>query len=136
MHRHAFVVTALSLVLFAPAAMAASGGPDGFGYTYIDSAEPGGPSYGWVTVSTNSTVSSCDDCSQAVGLPFAFSFYGTNRSTVYINTNGNLTFDGGFTTWTNTSLAALSRVGIFPWWDDWDNRSASSSRIVYGTVGS
>lgn len=35
----------------------------------------------------------CDDCSERIELPFAFDFYGESYREVYLNANGNLTFD-------------------------------------------
>ena len=41
-----------------------------------------------------------DDSSVLINLPFAFNLYGTNYASVYINNNGNLSFDQPYCTYT------------------------------------
>jgi len=54
-------------------AAASTGGPDGFGYTFIDNLSPGGPSFAWVSGSSDTEVP--ENGSTAVNLPFSFTFY-------------------------------------------------------------
>jgi len=76
---------------FAP--MPASGGPDAFGYEFIDSDSPGGPTFQWVEISgLGAPLNLADDGFASVALPFAFSYYGTLRNSVTISNNGYLTF--------------------------------------------
>ncbi|MCP4867364.1 MAG: hypothetical protein GY898_01430 [Proteobacteria bacterium] len=65
----------LLLVLPAPA-LAGTGGPDGFGYTWADSDEPGGPSYDSAAQPPWSLGGLCEDEWYTVALGFDFDFYG------------------------------------------------------------
>jgi len=132
------VLAGLALLLAAASAQAASGGPDGFGYRFIDSQEPGGPSYNFLSTNNQLSASGCDDCSTSVSLPFTFSFYGGSYNSINVNSNGNATFDGSFTTWRNYELSSGSapRRGVHPWWDDWNPSCQGNSIIKTGTSGS
>ena len=53
------------------------GGPDGYGYRWIDSDEPGGPTFNWFDISTIGTpittwTGSDDDGHAIIPLPFSF----------------------------------------------------------------
>lgn len=72
----------------------ASGGPDAYGYYFLDSTEAGGPTYSWVEISGTGTQVTWtgggidDGYSDAIGLGFPFWYYGTNYASVYVMTNG------------------------------------------------
>ncbi|MFC1584981.1 M4 family metallopeptidase [Fibrobacterota bacterium] len=90
----------------------ASGGPDNFGYTWKDSDEPGGPSYVWNDISGTgtllSTASNCDDCFQSQALSFSMPFYGSGYQTIYVCSNGYLTFGAGSSGYSNYPLPSAS----------------------------
>ena len=73
------------------------GGPDGFGYRFIDSDEPGGPDFQWNDLSASGTrISSLtrdDEMSGPIPLGFLFEFYGHTFDSVRVSTNGFLSFD-------------------------------------------
>ena len=72
-----------------------AGGPDEFGYSWIDSNEPGGPTFDWTDISGVGTeVPLDDDQGATVPLPFNFEFYGEDQTEVTIGSNGYLTFGG------------------------------------------
>ncbi|MFQ5570132.1 MAG: T9SS type A sorting domain-containing protein [Rhodothermales bacterium] len=83
-------------------APAGTGGPDGFGYTYIDSNEPGGPAFSFINISgTGTLVAEGDDASSVnsgifgpvtLGGP-GFFFYGTTYTAMVPATNGYLSTD-------------------------------------------
>jgi hypothetical protein len=95
------------LILFSFAAIvaitgkSAVGGPDAFGYTYIDSNEPGGPTYSWIEIATPlggsgtlRTALACDDCHEAsIPLGFNFPYYGTSFSNITLGSNGVTYFE-------------------------------------------
>ncbi len=121
-----------------PQAVLGGGGPDAFGYLWIDSDEPGGPQFNWTDIiplggtQVTGWTPSSDDGYVIVTLPFPFPFYGNTYSSVKIVTNGFLSFDVASTTreWTNTAIpnSAEPNTAIYPWWDD---LNLSSSGTVH-----
>ena len=104
-----------------------SGGPDNWGYSWIDSDDPLGPSYGWVNISSLGTEIiglGDDDTSAALNIGFAFPFYQNSYAKLYVGSNGVITFGSGSTNRTNTNfpnIAAPNNI-IALWWDDLDPR--------------
>ena len=113
-----------------------SGGPDPFGYKWIDSDEPNGPTYQFIDISTTGTPVTLqptggfdpyDEGQAQITLPFNVKFYGQSYNQVQVNTNGFITFDMNF--WANAfSNAAIPDpsdpngiVAVF--WDDLDGRA-------------
>ena len=97
------------------------GGPDNFGYRWIDSDEPGGPTFNWIDITgTGTSVSLTDDDFVEVTLPFTFEFYGQPKTAVKIGSNGYLTFGGDGTDFSNDAIpdAVDPNDIIAPFWDD------------------
>ena len=106
-----------------------AGGPDNFGYEWIDSNEPGGPAFNWVDISEEGTaVSLSDDDAQTVPLPFPFEFYGEERSEISISSNGYLTFGGNGTDFSNDPIPTGADPNdlIAAFWDDLDPNSGGN----------
>jgi len=90
---------------FNPLGPLATGGPDAFGYRYADSNDLGiSPVYDFVDISAVGTPLTLGDNDYAqVPIGFPFKFYGTSAvnpnvySTVFVGSNGFLTFDAGST---------------------------------------
>ena len=113
-----------------------AGGPDDFGYTWIDSNESGGPSYDFVDISGSGTsVSLADDGAQSVDLPFDFPFYGGTFDDVDIVSNGFLNFGSSSTAYQNDPIptSATPNAFIAPFWDDFDPSSGGS--VYYEDMG-
>lgn len=75
-----------------------AGCPDAFGYMYVDSNEPGGPTYEWVDITASGTMVnglSDDDYDGPFPLGMTFLFYGNFYSEFYISSNGFLSFGAG-----------------------------------------
>jgi hypothetical protein len=121
-----------AMALLAGSVLAATGGPDDFGYTYIDSDEPGGPDFSYRDISSSGNriipdvppaTETDDDDSVVAGVPlgFSFTFYGTVYSSVNVSSNGNLQFAGTNDEYENDDLPT-SEFGpaILPFWDDLD----------------
>ncbi len=67
----------------------AMGGPDTFGYTFIDAAEPGGPVYTPIDISATGTLLvTGDDQTAPAPLGAPFSLYGQTYTTLHPTTNG------------------------------------------------
>jgi len=75
------------------------GGPDGFGYRFLDSNNPLGPDYEWIDISQTgtSTISygvsgwgGDDNFSEPIPLGFNFPFYGSSYDQAYVDVNGEL----------------------------------------------
>ncbi|MBX2990546.1 MAG: choice-of-anchor D domain-containing protein [Bacteroidetes bacterium] len=112
-----------------PPATKGGGGPDAFGYRWIDSDEQGGPTYNWTDISTIGTQitgwsPSADDGYVVISLPFAFTFYGNSYSSMKVVTNGWLGFDVASTSaaYLNGGIPATAEPNnaLYPWWDDLD----------------
>jgi subtilisin family serine protease len=104
----------------------ASGGPDTFGYKWIDSDQPGGPAFSWVEIRTIGTPIPFTGDDQNMGwynIGFTFPFYGTNFTQFRACTNGWISFtDATKTSYTNTTLpntgTGTPRNLLAPFWDD------------------
>jgi|GEM_PF-2205218 len=92
------------------------------GYVWSDSDSPNGPEFNWKEISdVGEQVYLWEDDYTWIELPFDFPFYGTDRSSVYISSNGFLTFDyeGGWQ-YNNQPIPTASNPNqlIAPFWDD------------------
>lgn len=101
------------------------GGPDNFGYTWMDSDEPGGPTYGWVDISTVGTAVTFphnDSTSATLPIGFDFPFYGQMKSSFIISANGWVSFTSHANAYNNTTLPNPSAPPdlLAGFWDDLD----------------
>ncbi|MEE8572513.1 MAG: S8 family serine peptidase, partial [Gemmatimonadota bacterium] len=99
-----------------------AGGPDGYGYTWIDSDEPGGPVYDWVEISSiGDVVGSGDDENWGpFALGFNFPYYGQVFNSIRVCTNGWLSFTSMDTDHTNQVIPTAAEPNnlLAPYWDD------------------
>jgi uncharacterized repeat protein (TIGR01451 family) len=127
------------LVIFLPEAsiQAAADGPDGFGYTYADSTEPGGPAYGFDNLTSPISLTLADEeMSGAIPIGFDFSYYGSTYSNLYVSSNGFLTvLPGQSAAFTPQQLpdSATPNGVIAGWWVDLD--PSKGGTIQYQTLG-
>jgi hypothetical protein len=70
----------------------------------------------------------------AVDLPFTANFYGTSYGSLFVNNNGNVTFDASLATYTPFNLTADTPPIIAPFFGDVDTRGAGSGLTTYGTT--
>ncbi len=119
---------------FAPATKG-SGGPDSFGYTWIDSDEPAGPDWEWVNIAGVGTHVSLGDDAYVGPIPigFVFPFYDSTYTELYIGSNGLLTFGSGSSPRQNTYIPNPSAPNglIAMWWDDLDPSSGGNVYYHY-----
>lgn len=74
-----------------------------------------------------------DDAYFEVALGFNFSLFGNTYSSVYVNTNGNLTFGSGLSEYIPTGPLGANRPIISPWFGDVDTRNAGSGLVYVRT---
>ena len=88
-----------------------TGGPDGFGYRWIDSDDPAGPDFQWIDVSSTGTpvFSSPVDDSNMGPFPigFAFSYYGNTYTDFRVCSNGFISFTSSSAQYSNQPLPNL-----------------------------
>jgi hypothetical protein len=91
---------------------------------------------------TEIVFASDDDAATEVPVGFDFPFFDGLYDSVYVSTNGMLTFGSGFTAATNLDLTTPANAPIqpviAPLWDDWDTDPAFSDGVYYemrGTPG-
>lgn len=132
----------LVLALFVPAAVspreadAFSQGPDAYGYFMMDSNS--GATYSWIDITATGTDTGItgDDDSTSVAIGFPFNFYGNTYNSVYVSSNGFLTFhSSGSTDYDNDPIpdANTPNDNICPFWDDLFPPSGGT--IYYQTQG-
>ena len=102
-----------------------AGGPDTYGYYWMDSDEAGGPSFSWVDItSTGTDVTSQLDDDNAIGpfdIGFDFPYYGNTYNQFWIGSNGIIGFsDATMSSRAETPLPTSSTPNnIIAWmWDD------------------
>ncbi len=99
-----------------------SGGPDAFGYSWIDSDEPGGPTYDWVDATSGTLAfSEGDDSSHGpFDIGFDFEYYGQTFNSVLLCSNGFISFTDNSTPYSNGMFPDPSSPGncIAPFWED------------------
>ncbi|MCK5833813.1 T9SS type A sorting domain-containing protein [bacterium] len=85
--------------------LASTGGPDSFGYRWIDSDELGGPTYNWIDISGSSSPGPTgDDAHSVITLPTPFEFYGNTFTQITVCTNGWCALGS----WSTSSLSTSS----------------------------
>jgi len=100
-----------------------SGGPDAFGYIWVDSDEPGGNPINWIDITgigTQITFPHNDSTSANLPFGFAMPFYGQNFGTIVLSANGWCSFTSHAPAWNNSTLPnfAAPENLVSAWWDD------------------
>jgi hypothetical protein len=114
-----------------------SGGPDSYGYSWVDSNEESGPDQGWVNNWDSSNIVEIENNDDSVGpfeLGFDFSFYGESFSQFWINANGMISFNEISDGFWNNSVGIpddeAANYAIYPWWDDLMPNGANYSQYI------
>jgi PKD repeat protein len=66
-----------------------------------------------------------------IHLPFNFCFYGQTVNWVYINTNGNISFDAPYSDFTSVPFPDATYSMIAPFWGDVDTSDPASGLVYY-----
>jgi subtilisin family serine protease len=115
---------------------AANGGPDAYGYRWVDSDDPLGPAFAWEDIATVGVPIPLDADDQNLGpfpLPFPFPFYGNSFSSFRISSNGWVSFTNTTSALSNYALPSTSAPEnlLAVWWDDQDFRPASGGARAF-----
>ena len=109
-----------------------AGGPDAFGYTWVDSRSPYGPAFAFDDIAGAPGAVQAplgDDDAFETFLPFPFPFYGESYALASIISNGRIEFgDDISTTPFNTPIPRTSDPSGFlaPFWEDLDPSAAGA----------
>ncbi|MCK4857925.1 MAG: hypothetical protein KAT58_08160 [candidate division Zixibacteria bacterium] len=121
-----------------------AGGPDNFGYIWVDSDEPGGPVFNWIDIvatGTDITAGLTDD--NFVGpfpIGFSFSYYDQFYTEFYVGSNGLIGF-GPTASYGSLSNTAMPSVGtpdnFIAWcWDDLNiTHTGTNGKVLSEVVG-
>jgi len=74
-----------------------------------------------------------DASSAAIPIGFTINFYGTNFANVFVNNNGNVTFDQGYGTYTPYGLTNVVAYIMAPFFADVDTRATNSQVVTWGS---
>lgn len=114
------------------------GGPDTWGYSWVDSDDSAGPAFAWVDIGFVGIAVTLgdDDTTAAIPIGFDFPFYQNSYNTLNFSSNGIITFGKGATIRTNTNLpnTAVPNNLIAVWWDDLDPRKGGQILYYADTV--
>jgi hypothetical protein len=99
------------------------GGPDSYGYSWIDSDEDGGPNWEWTDISETGTLIEGLGDDNVIGpfeMPFNFPFYGQPKNHFWVSANGCISFNEQFLTFVNSPIPTNSNyIDFIAWfWDD------------------
>ncbi len=73
-----------------------------------------------------------DGSTPRTGLGFEVNFFGVNYDSIYVNNNGNVTFDSSLSTYVPFSLLGASRAIVAGFFGDVDTRPSGSGIVTYG----
>ena len=109
------------------------GGPDDFGYYWVDSDDAGGPIFSWIDISTSGTdiIADLEDDNYIgpFSIGFDFPFYGAAYDQIYVGSNGVLGFAAdGIDARTSRPIPTTTIPNaILAWfWDDLDPEDADN----------
>ncbi len=120
-----------------PVELFSTGGPDDFGYEWIDSEELGGPLFSWVEIAGTGTNMVMGDDTHYWGIPFPFTFYGTSYDTLAVGSNGTVYFIDNYLGLSNGPIPDSNAYNvdtfIAVYWDDLDPSTAGA--VYYEIIG-
>ncbi|MCX6955123.1 MAG: VPDSG-CTERM sorting domain-containing protein [Verrucomicrobia bacterium] len=81
---------------------------------------------------SNSMARNDDDSTGLVSIGFNINFFGTTYNNLYVNNNGNLTFNTPWASWVPFNLYTTGVPIIAPFFSDVDTRATASAVTQYG----
>jgi subtilisin family serine protease len=119
------------------------------GPAYDSSYVVDAPAFNWIMGTNQLTFTDGEDGYTSVTLPFSFTYYGNNYSTLYLAVNGYGTFNSisGSSMWANTNIPnpgptpaagdpAYPNNAIYPYWDDLAVAPRSYGAVYTAVTGS
>ncbi len=104
-------------------------------YVAKTSNDVGGPVFNWTDITgTGTALVLGDDANTSLPLPFTFSFFGEDKTTVFVASNGFLSFrNQGNNTFTNTTIPATTNPNdlVAGFWDDLNPSLPGGGTIHY-----
>lgn len=85
-----------------------------------------------LTCQANQVAPNDDGSSDAVQLSAPVTFFGRQFDSLWVNNNGNVTFDGPMSAYVPGDLSTYGRAMVSAWWADVDTRGANSSPVRFG----
>lgn len=76
-----------------------------------------------------------DASSAAIQLPFTFCYYGDTVSSIFINNNGNISFNSSYSAFTATGFPSSAFNMIAPFWADVDTRGTGGQAYYDSLTG-
>ncbi len=116
-----------------PPVVTDQGGPDIYGYSWIDSDESGGPAYSWVDITSVGTIIEGledDTNTGSFSIGFTFNFYGNDFSSFRFCTNGFVSFTSTSSPYSNGIIPTNGSEPlnlVAPFWDDLDFRTSGTA---------
>jgi hypothetical protein len=111
------------------------GGPDAFGYRWIDSDEAGGPTFNWIEINSIGTLLALTDDGNLgpYNIGFPFEYYGTTFTQFHVAANGFATFTSTSGTLTNDTIPSPPEPNnlLALMWDDLRPASGGGAGDVY-----
>ncbi len=117
-----------------------SGGPDTYGYKWLDSDETNGPVYSWIDITgVGTSIALSDDGeSSSISMGMTFNFYGVDYTSLVIGSNGAVMFNGTDLPYTNLSIpTSTTPNGVIALiWDDLNPASGNNIYYYHDTANS
>ncbi len=102
------------------------------GFTGTYDVQVTGTSLG-ATCQANAVGPNDDDSVQVRALPFPIRLGGQTYQSLWVNTNGNVSFDGPLSTFTPRDLSTYPRPIVAAWWADVLTSGSGMGQVRYGT---
>ncbi len=101
-------------------------------YLASGALQPSDAESDYAACSQNTLTRNDDGSTDEVALPFSINFFSKTFSSLWVNNNGNVTFDGPQWIYTPYGLQATNHEIIAPFFADVDTRDLGSNVVTYG----